>query len=208
MIFVFSYSLSMPISRSIHAAAHGIISFFVYGCVLVAQSCMTLCDPVDCSPPGFSVHWILQARMLEWVAISFPRGSSQPRDKTRAFLIAGRLFTMWATREAFYGWVIFNCIYVESITISSNAFPAFIEIIVWFFFFSFKGTSNVMQWLKKKKIHLAMQESQEVWSNPWVRKIPWRWKCQSTPVFLPGKSLGQRSLAGYSLWGHKRIKHS
>ena len=46
-------------------------------CVLVAQLCLTLCDPMDCSPPGFSVHRILQARILEWVAISFSRGPSQ-----------------------------------------------------------------------------------------------------------------------------------
>ena len=47
---------------------------------LVAQSCPTLCKPVDCSPPGFPVHGILQARILEWVTISFSRGSSRPRD--------------------------------------------------------------------------------------------------------------------------------
>ena len=46
----------------------------------VAQSCPTLCDPMDCSPPGSSVHGIFQARILEWVAISFSRGSSPPRD--------------------------------------------------------------------------------------------------------------------------------
>ena len=46
----------------------------------VAQSCPTLCDPVDCSLPGFSVHGIFQARILEWVTISFSRGSSRPRD--------------------------------------------------------------------------------------------------------------------------------
>ena len=45
-------------------------------CVLVTQSCLTLCDPMDSSPPGFSVHGILQARLLEWVTISFSRGSS------------------------------------------------------------------------------------------------------------------------------------
>ena len=48
--------------------------------VLVAQSCPTLCDPVDCSPPDSSVHAVLQARILEWVAILFSRGSSQPRS--------------------------------------------------------------------------------------------------------------------------------
>ena len=50
--------------------------------VLVAQSCLTLCNPMNCSSPGFSVHGILQARILEWVAIPFSRGSSQPRDWT------------------------------------------------------------------------------------------------------------------------------
>ena len=51
---------------------------------LVSQSCLTLCDPMDGSPPGSSVHGILQARILEWIAISFSRGSSQPRDRTRS----------------------------------------------------------------------------------------------------------------------------
>ena len=58
--------------------------------VKVAQSCPTLCDPMD----------ILQARILEWVAIAFPRGSSQPRDRTQVSRIAGGFFTRWATREA------------------------------------------------------------------------------------------------------------
>ena len=51
-------------------------------CVLVTQSCSTLYNPMDCGPPGFSVHGILQARILEWIAIPFSRGSSQPRDQT------------------------------------------------------------------------------------------------------------------------------
>ena len=61
-------------------------------------SCVWLCDPVDCSPPGFSIHGILQARILEWVAISFSRGSSQPRDRTQVSRIASRRFNLWATR--------------------------------------------------------------------------------------------------------------
>ena len=76
---------------------------------LVAQSCLTLCDPMDCSPPDCSVHRILQARILVWVAIPFFRGSSipffrgssQPRVWIWVFCIAGRLFTFWATREAY-----------------------------------------------------------------------------------------------------------
>ena len=65
----------------------------------LAQSCPTLCDPMDCSLAGSSVHGIFQARILEWVAISFSRGSSPPRDRTQVFHIAGRLFTIWATRK-------------------------------------------------------------------------------------------------------------
>ena len=66
-----------------------------------AQSCLTLCNSVDCSPPGPSIHGILQARILEWVAISFSRGSSRPRDRTWVSHIAGRRFNLWAPREAF-----------------------------------------------------------------------------------------------------------
>ena len=53
--------------------------------VLVAQSCLTLCNPMDCSLPGSSVHGILQARILEWVAMPFSTGSSQPRDQTQGW---------------------------------------------------------------------------------------------------------------------------
>ena len=64
----------------------------------VAQLCPTVCDPVDCSPLSSSIHGILQARILEWVAISFPRVFSQPRDQTQVSCIAGRCFNLWATR--------------------------------------------------------------------------------------------------------------
>ena len=53
-----------------------------------AQSCLTLGDPVDCSPPGSSVHGILQARRLEWVAMPFSRGSSRPRDRTQVSCVS------------------------------------------------------------------------------------------------------------------------
>ena len=61
--------------------------------VKVAQSCPTLCDPID-----YTVHEILQARILEWLAVPFSRGSFQPRDRTQVFHITGRIFTSWATR--------------------------------------------------------------------------------------------------------------
>ena len=72
-------------------------------CVLVAQSCQTLCNSMDCSSPGSSVHGTFQARMLEQVAISSSRGPSQPRDGTLVSCIsciAGRFFTCWAIKEA------------------------------------------------------------------------------------------------------------
>ena len=68
----------------------------------VAQSCRSLCDPMDCSLPRSSVHGILQARILELVAISFSKGFSRPRDQTRISCIVGRHFTVWATREVLH----------------------------------------------------------------------------------------------------------
>ena len=63
------------------------------------QSYLTLCEPMDCSLPGSTVHGIFQARILQWVAISFSRRSSRPRDWTQVSRIVGRHFTIWATRE-------------------------------------------------------------------------------------------------------------
>ena len=68
--------------------------------MLVAQSCLTLCDPMDCTLPGFSVHGISQARTLEWVAFSYSRGFSWPRDRIWVSCTADRFFTIWATMEA------------------------------------------------------------------------------------------------------------
>ena len=68
--------------------------------VLVASWCPTLCDPKNCSPPGSSVHGILQARILEWVAIPFSRGSSLPRDWTWvSCIIAGRFWYYYLSRQ-------------------------------------------------------------------------------------------------------------
>ena len=68
--------------------------------MLVTQSCLIRCDPTDCSPPDFSVHGILQAKILQWVAISFSRGCSWPRDWIWVSCIVGRFFNVGATREA------------------------------------------------------------------------------------------------------------
>ena len=67
---------------------YSFVCLCVCGEVKVAQSCLTLCDPM-----GYTVHGILQARILEWVAFPFSRGSSQPRDQTQVSRIAGGFFT-------------------------------------------------------------------------------------------------------------------
>ena len=65
----------------------------LFMCVLVAQSCLALCNPIDCSLPGSSVYGILQAKIPEWVAVPFSRESSQLRDQTQLSCLAGRLST-------------------------------------------------------------------------------------------------------------------
>ena len=76
------------------------LSIYMKVKVLITQWYPTLCDSTDYSPPDSSIHGILQARILEWVAISFSRGSSQPRNLTQVSCIAGRFFPIWATKEA------------------------------------------------------------------------------------------------------------
>ena len=82
-----AYVLSAPISVSV-----------------CAQSCPTLCNPIDCSLPGPSVHGLFQARILEWVVISYSRGSSRPRDRTQVSCLAGRFFTTEPRLPRWYQW--------------------------------------------------------------------------------------------------------
>ena len=74
--------------------------FVLTVCVLITQLCPTLCNPMDYSPTGSSVHGILQARILKWVAIPFFRGSAQPREQIQVSGFAGRFSTIVATRKA------------------------------------------------------------------------------------------------------------
>ena len=77
-------------------------AILITGKVLVPQSSPILCNPVDWSPPGSSIHGIPQTRMLGWVAISFSRGSSQPRDRTHVFYIS------WIGRWILYHWATWD----------------------------------------------------------------------------------------------------
>ena len=133
----------------------------------VAQLCPTLCDSMGCSLSDSSVHGIFQARVLQWIAISFSRGSSRPRNWTRVSHIAGRRFTVWATRERL----------THLLFLSTQL--------------------GIPWWLHQFRDCLQCRRPR---FDPWVGKIPWRREWQSNPVFLPGKSHGQRSLADYSPW--------
>ena len=102
------------------------------------QLCLTLCDPLGCSPPGSSVCGILQARILEWDAIPLSRESSQTSDQTQVSCIAGRFFIVWATREAreyWSGYPLLQGIFPSqelTVTQPVKNRPAMPETWVWF----------------------------------------------------------------------------
>ena len=108
------------------------------------------CNPMDCGLPGSFVHGILQARMLEWVAISFSRRSSWPRNLTQVSCIAGRFFTSWAMREALYSVIQLCPTLCKSIDCSSlgspvhGIFPA--RILEWTAISSSRGSSWPRDW--------------------------------------------------------------
>ena len=105
----------------------------------VAQSCPTLCDPMD-----YTVHGILQARILEWVAFPFSRGSSQPRDQTQVSHITGRFFASWATREAHVR-VTTN---LKAVRTEDWVEPSFLRIDYWNSgWWEKKNANNLMYWV-------------------------------------------------------------
>ena len=93
---------------------------------LVTQLCLTLWEPMDCSPPGSSVHGISQTRILEWVAISYSRGSSRPRDGTRISCdsciscVGRQILSCWVSH-----WVPSRVAYLLSNTVRSLIVPVF-----------------------------------------------------------------------------------
>ena len=113
----------------------------------VTQSCQTLCNPMDCSLPGFSDHGIFQARVLEWIAISFSWGSSRPRDLTQVSRIVGRRFTKGNAKE---------CSNYRTIALISHASKVMLK-------FSRPGFSNT--WtvsFQMFKLDLEKAEEQEI----------------------------------------------
>ena len=145
--------------------------------MLVAQSCPTLSDPMDCSQPGSSVHGFLQARILEWIAIPFfipspgdvPDLGIEPRSPA-----------------------------LQADSSPSQPPRKPIDHIPYVYYIPV--TYRLPRWLSGKE---STCQCRRCGFDPWVGKIPCRRKWQPTPVFLLGKSHGQRSLAGHSLWGRK-----
>ena len=206
-------------------------------CAQSLQSCPTICYPVDCSPPGSFVQGILQARILEWVAISYTRGSYQSRDRTCISCVScfGRwiLYRLchqfWFLRtQCFRGISSLesgNVLYLNFSAVKP-VLSLYVNLLL-FLNHTFQTQKLVIQKLKKIyidksnfcyvpcKLYLLIftcltWDSQVLqWQriclpskrprfDPCVEKMPWRRKWQPNPVFLPGKFLGQRSLAGYS----------
>ena len=101
----------------------------------VAQSCLTLCNPLDFSLPGSSIHGIFQVRVMEWIAIFFSWGSSQPRHQTWVSCISGRHFTIWVTREAWVsliflrGSLVFPVLLFSSISLHHKLKKSFLSLL-------------------------------------------------------------------------------
>ena len=147
--------------------------------VKVAQLCLTLCDPMD-----NAVHGILQARIREWIAFPFSRGSYQPSDQTQVSCIAGRFFTSWATREEL-NWTE-------------------LKVNLYLALGGASGNKPASQCRRLKRCRLDLWVAGDLRDAGWISgsgRYPWRRAWQPTLVLLPGESHGKRSLAGYSPWG-------
>ena len=140
---------------------------------------------MDCSLPGSSVHGIFQARILEWAAISFSRGSSQPRDQTQLSCIVGRCFYHLSHQGSLY-WRKIQFPLEEKWELGEPFTPLMI-------YKNLRSLPGLPCWLRPSRIHLQCGRPG---FDHWMGKIPWRRAWQPTPVFLPGESHGQRSRPG------------
>ena len=156
-----------------------------------AQSCPTLCDPMDCSSPGSSVHGIFQARLLEWVATSFSRGSSWPRDCTlQADALPSEppgkpLEKEMATHSSVLAWRIPGAE-------EPGGLPSMGSHRVLHDWSDLAAAAACGSVVKKKKSTFWCRRCKRHRFYPWVWKILWRRKWQPTPVVLPRKTHGKR----------------
>ena len=151
------------------------LHYFHHSLSEVAQSCPTLCNPMDCSLPGSSVHGIFQARVLEWAAISLARGSSQPRNWTQVSCIAGSCFT-----------------------VSEKAMAPHSRTLAWKI--PWMEEPGGLQFMGSRRVGHDWATSLSLFTF-----LHWRRNRQPTPVFLPGESQGCWSLVGCRLWGRTEL---
>ena len=166
-----SYLLTGPISKYSHIG------------VFIAQSCLTLCDPMDCSPPGSSVHGILQARILEWVTIPSSRGIFSTQG-----LNVGLLHCRWILYCLSQGWSLNLQILRGGRSIPKHiGLGPTLRSYLWFDYEGFPGGTSGKEPACQCKRHKR-------WLfDPWVGKIPWRRAWQPMPVFLPAESHGRET---------------
>ena len=179
-------------------------------CLLSPFSHFWLCSLTGCSPPGSSVHGILKTRTLEWVAASSPgrllyhwHPASTPRESVFGFadLVSHAQFPALSSPKPFLptAWVQTLSqadLQLVHVGATRNPFPLsgcpFLLVSV---YRAFAYASLVAQTIKASAYNTGDHVQSLDWEDPWRRK----W--QPTPIFLPGDSHGQRSLAGYSPWG-------
>ena len=201
---------------------HEWVAVVSFVCVCsVVQSCQTLRDPLDCSPPVSSAHGIFLATVVEWVDISSSRGSSWPRNPAGTSCLSCRMchvlfeslgcckFLAGSSQECHsvgnlhcqlkwhpYALYVWHAGKRPGIIIGK--FKTWLILWSWqrtiqlLFGGGLPGCQRVELFFPKKYFWIC--------SGVWLK---WRRKWQPTPVFLPGKSLGQRSLAGHSPWGQE-----
>ena len=141
---------------------------------------------MDCSPPGSSVHWILQARILEWVAISSSRGLSWPRNWTQVSCIAGQFFTTESPGNPFRSWIRHSTKVTQSVSGGPGIFPQGKEATV-----TRKG-SNAFFWGKKKKktdAQCSQKNEKKLFFlhgefGTWIKKQSNSTHCSSTQKFF------------------------
>ena len=185
----------------------------------VAQLCLTLCDPVDCSLPGSSIRGIFQARLLDWVAISFSNkeeeeltpSTSHPRQlMSNSFYrwragATGRNSAVSSDNHLETGHHWSDQCYLDCCQYSESSGPGY---ICFHFLGQFSELCELLSWFPRR---LSGKESacqiRRRDFAPSVGKIPERREWQLTAVFLPGESHGRRNLVGYSPWGHKEPLH-
>ena len=138
---------------------------YLGGCMCISQSLSDVrlfCNPVDCNPPGSSVHGILQARILEWVAISFSRGSSGPRDWTRISYTGKQILYHWAWEALRYLDRCINVCFHLKLNLNAEDNSKFTQLLFFFPTYKICKVSHL-----KHEIHVKRPKNTHGWDLEW-----------------------------------------